>query len=159
ALFALVNRGDAARAGEQLRVKATPSAQYYDLWNGARLDPRVEDGAAVLRFRFDGHGFGASFAGDPSALPVHLDGFLARISAAATAPVRDAGAGVAFLPQEMTSIERTAPPARTPPGMVLIPGAAFDFRVEGVEIEGGDRVGVDVAYPWESAPGRRHRKT
>jgi formylglycine-generating enzyme required for sulfatase activity len=43
--------------------------------------------------------------------------------------------------------------------MVRIPGANFEFRVSGIEIEGGNDVGVDVQYPWEDAPRRHHLKT
>ena len=42
--------------------------------------------------------------------------------------------------------------------MVRIPGGNFEFRVSGIEIEGGNDVGVDVQYPWEDAPRRHHLK-
>jgi formylglycine-generating enzyme required for sulfatase activity len=32
------------------------------------------------------------------------------------------------------------------------------FKVQGVEIEGGDGPGVDVQYPWEDLPRRHHEK-
>ena len=40
--------------------------------------------------------------------------------------------------------------------MIRIDEADFDFRVEGIEIEGTDDVGVDVQYPWENSPRRFH---
>ncbi len=40
--------------------------------------------------------------------------------------------------------------------MLLIPGGTFDFRVMGIEIEGANRVGLDVQYPWEDSPRRSH---
>jgi formylglycine-generating enzyme required for sulfatase activity len=43
--------------------------------------------------------------------------------------------------------------------MVKIPAGVFDFRVSGVEVEGGNDIGVDVQYPWEDSPRRHHRKT
>jgi iron(II)-dependent oxidoreductase len=43
--------------------------------------------------------------------------------------------------------------------MVRIPGGTFDFKVEGVEIEGGGESGVDVQYPWEDSPRRFHEQT
>src|SRR5258708_6626215 len=32
------------------------------------------------------------------------------------------------------------------------------FKVEGIELEGFDDVGVDVQYPWESSPRRFHEQ-
>ena len=40
--------------------------------------------------------------------------------------------------------------------MVKIPEADFDFKVEGIEIEGFNDIGVDVQYPWEDTPRRFH---
>jgi iron(II)-dependent oxidoreductase len=40
--------------------------------------------------------------------------------------------------------------------MVEIPAATYDFKVRGLEIEGGVQAGVDVAYPWEAEPRRFH---
>jgi formylglycine-generating enzyme required for sulfatase activity len=40
--------------------------------------------------------------------------------------------------------------------MIKIPAGDFDFRVEGIEIEGFDDIGVDVQYPWENTPRRFH---
>jgi formylglycine-generating enzyme required for sulfatase activity len=40
--------------------------------------------------------------------------------------------------------------------MVKIPESDFRFRIEGIEIEGFDDIGVDVQYPWEDTPRRFH---
>ncbi|MBV9268496.1 MAG: SUMF1/EgtB/PvdO family nonheme iron enzyme, partial [Acidobacteriaceae bacterium] len=60
------------------------------------------------------------------------------------------------LPQTLASIPATKPAPSAPPGMVHIPGADYVFKVEGIEIEGMDSVGVDVQYPWEDTPRRFH---
>jgi formylglycine-generating enzyme required for sulfatase activity len=60
------------------------------------------------------------------------------------------------LPQTMTEIAPTKPYTAAPQGMVKIPATRFDFTVEGIEIEGGNRAGVDVQYPWEDAARRHH---
>ncbi len=40
---------------------------------------------------------------------------------------------------------------------VMVPGASeYTFEVSGIEIEGGDDIGVDVQYPWEDSPRRHH---
>src|ERR1700686_679662 len=41
--------------------------------------------------------------------------------------------------------------------MVRIPEGDYDFRVSGIEIEGGNDPGVDVQYPWEDSARRFHR--
>ena len=56
----------------------------------------------------------------------------------------------------MVDIAPTKPAAEAPAGMVRIPGGTFDFKVQGVEIEGGGEPGVDVQYPWEDSPRRFH---
>jgi formylglycine-generating enzyme required for sulfatase activity len=40
--------------------------------------------------------------------------------------------------------------------MIRIPGGAFVFTVQGTEIEGDAKDGVDVQYPWEDSPRRFH---
>ena len=40
--------------------------------------------------------------------------------------------------------------------MVKIPAADFVFRVNGIETEGSNDVGVDTQMPWEDAPRRYH---
>ena len=55
------------------------------------------------------------------------------------------------LPQHLVEIQPTTSVMRSPAGMVRIPAAAYRFKVEGIEIEGSDDVGVDVQYPWEDS--------
>jgi formylglycine-generating enzyme required for sulfatase activity len=40
--------------------------------------------------------------------------------------------------------------------MVAIPGGDYTFKVQGIEIEGLDDIGVDVQYSWEDMPRRFH---
>jgi gamma-glutamyl hercynylcysteine S-oxide synthase len=40
--------------------------------------------------------------------------------------------------------------------MMKIPGGDFLFKVQGIEIEGSNDIGVDVQYPWEDSPRRFH---
>ena len=40
--------------------------------------------------------------------------------------------------------------------MIRIPGGGFVFTVQGTEIEGDAKDGVDVQYPWEDSPRRFH---
>ena len=61
-----------------------------------------------------------------------------------------------MLPQQQVEIASTEPVSSTPKGMVKIPGGSYVFRVQGIEVEGSDDIGVDVQYPWEDSPRRFH---
>jgi formylglycine-generating enzyme required for sulfatase activity len=63
------------------------------------------------------------------------------------------------LSQKLVEIQPTEPASSAPAGMIHIDGATFDFKVEGIEIEGTDDIGVDVQYPWEDTPRRFHEHT
>jgi iron(II)-dependent oxidoreductase len=60
------------------------------------------------------------------------------------------------LPQQLIEIAPTSLASSEPKGMVKVPGGDFVFKVDGIEIEGANDVGVDVQYPWEDAPRRFH---
>jgi iron(II)-dependent oxidoreductase len=51
---------------------------------------------------------------------------------------------------------KTAPDAQVQSAMLKMKRATFVFKVEGVEIEGSNDVGVDVQYPWEDTARRFH---
>jgi formylglycine-generating enzyme required for sulfatase activity len=56
------------------------------------------------------------------------------------------------LPQQLVEIEPSKVSAYPPEGMIRIDGSDFLFKVEGIEFEGTEYVGVDVQYPWEDSP-------
>ena len=60
------------------------------------------------------------------------------------------------LPQQLVEVKPTAAVSAAPEGMVRIPGGSYLFKVEGIEIEGSNGVGVDVQYPWEDSARRYH---
>jgi formylglycine-generating enzyme required for sulfatase activity len=62
------------------------------------------------------------------------------------------------LAQQLVPIDSTKAPAAIPPGMVKIPGGDYIYKVEGIEIEGFNDVGVDVQYPWEDMSRRFHER-
>ena len=60
------------------------------------------------------------------------------------------------LPQQLVDIPKTTPVTAAPTGTVYVPREDnFSFVVAGVKAE--DDVGVDVQYPWEECPQRKHR--
>ena len=60
------------------------------------------------------------------------------------------------LPLKLVEIPPTQPASSAPVGMVRIAGGPYIFKVEGIEIEGTDDIGVDVQYPWEDSARRFH---
>ena len=156
-LWLLVNRSDKDSAGPQLHVPVYPGEQVYDLWHGVELKPAVEKdfGHVELphretrlwrdpdRPRQDAGSRRTAAPQDAGVVPTPLASFSTKWQC---------------LPQKIVDIPRTAPAKKAPEGMVLVRGGKYRFQVSGVEIEGGDGPGVDVQYPWEDLPRRRHDK-
>jgi iron(II)-dependent oxidoreductase len=63
------------------------------------------------------------------------------------------------LPQKIAELPATRKLTATPEGMVRIAGDPYLFRVQGIEIEGSNDVGVDLQYTWEDSPRRHHEHT
>ena len=62
------------------------------------------------------------------------------------------------LGQQLVEIEKAKAPAAAPDGMMKIPAGDYVFKVQGIEIEGSNDVGVDVQYPWEDSARRFHER-
>ena len=156
-LWTIVNRNEYDASGKEMEVPYNAGTHYYDLWNGVELKPEVQGGTATLTFEIEAKGYGAVLAvrGDPDA---ELQQLLARMSELSQKPLRDFSHDWKFLSQQIVPIASTKPAATVPAGMVRIPGGSFEFRVAGIEIEGGNDIGVDVQYPWEASARRHHAK-
>lgn len=158
ALWLLVNRtADDLQAALPIAPRA-PSARYFDLWNGREISPRAAERGVVLSFPIEAWGFGAVLAADATRVPPGIDALLEASARLAGTPLGPRRGEAPPLRQTIVPIVRTAPVSAAPDGMVRIPAGRFRFRVSGVEIEGGDKPGVDVQYPWEDAPRRHHDK-
>ena len=149
AVWTLVNRNEYGVSGAQM--KAEPGWRYFDLYHGTELTPERQGDALVLNFNVEAAGFGALFAtkGKPGDAIVRL---MTDMKAMTAMPLASYSHEWAALPQQMTPIANTAPVSSPPAGMVEIPKGDFRFRVNGIEIEGGNDVGIDVQYPWEDSP-------
>ncbi|HTX76006.1 MAG TPA: SUMF1/EgtB/PvdO family nonheme iron enzyme [Terracidiphilus sp.] len=154
-VWTIVNRNGYDTDGPQMDVTAAPGMRYYDLYHGVELKPAVEDGHATLNFSMEANGYGAILA-TPGAPSADLRALMQKMAAMTQKPLASFSHEWHFLPQTMVPIEPTKPALQAPAGMVRIPGGAFDFRVRGIEIEGGDDIGIDVEYPWEDSPRRFH---
>ena len=155
ALWTIVNRTQYDVEGHQLRVPIQMGMRYFDLWHGVELTPEAADGAQFLTFSIEAHGFGAILAtlDKPDS---SLQKLLPEMKQFSTRSLSSYSADWTFAPQKIVPIGKTAPPSEKPAGMIRIPAGDFTFKVDGIEIEGFNDVGVDVQYPWEDSPRRHH---
>jgi iron(II)-dependent oxidoreductase len=157
-LWTIVNRNATDTDGQQLRVPWHAGLHYFDLWHGVELTPTNSGDTTYLSFSIEAHGFGAVLA-TRGALDGKLRSLLDEMKQLSARPLASYSSEWTFLPQQVVVISRTAPPSTPPAGMVKIPAGDFTFRVNGVEIEGFNEIGVDVQYPWEDSPRRHHLHT
>jgi formylglycine-generating enzyme required for sulfatase activity len=153
--WTLVNRNEYEVDGRQMSVPHKDGMRYFDLYHGVELKPGIEDGADVLSFTTEAHGFGAILAqaGEPDASASAL---MAKMKQLTAQPLGSYSHEWKPLGQQLVDIPATAPASSAPEGMVEIPGGDYLFKVEGIEIEGDDDIGVDVQYPWEDSARRFH---
>jgi formylglycine-generating enzyme required for sulfatase activity len=155
-VWTIVNRNEYDVDGAQLSVKTGDEVRWFDLYHGVELKPALEHGRFVLSFPIEAKGYGAVLAvhGEPDAATRAL---LVAMKAMTARPLISFDATWRPLNQKIVTIAPTSPYTVPREGMVEIPAAEYDFKVRGVEIEGSDQVGVDVAYPWDREPRRFHQ--
>ncbi len=157
-LWTVVNRNEYDVSGKQLQVPSSPGTRFYDVWHGIELKPGTDSSTATLSFDLEARGYGAVLAverpGDFE--PRVVVPLRAEMQGLARTSLGSLSQEWKFLPQRLVEIPATRPVSSCPPGMVKVPDADFEFRVSGIEIEGGNNVGVDVQYPWEDSPRRHH---
>jgi len=154
-VWTIVNRNQYDTDGSQITVPYKPGSRYFDLYHGTELKPEIKDGTAVLSFAIETHGYGAVLASssEPDAKTQQL---MVKMSALTAKPLESYSDAWVPLAQHIVDIPLTQPVSSTPEGMVRVEGGDFLFKVDGIEIEGNDDVGVDVQYPWEDSPRRYH---
>jgi formylglycine-generating enzyme required for sulfatase activity len=150
-LWTIVNRNEYDVNGRQMTVSHTLGMRYFDLYHGIELTPVQEGDQSVLSFVTEAHGYGAIFAtpGEPDDGVQHL---MAKMKVLAAKPLSSFSHEWQSLPQQLVEIEPSKVSAYPPEGMIRIDGSDFLFKVEGIEFEGTEYVGVDVQYPWEDSP-------
>jgi iron(II)-dependent oxidoreductase len=153
--WTIVNRTQYDVEGRQLRVPVQAGIHYFDLWHGVEITPEADEGSLFLNFSIEAHGFGAILAtGDET--DDGLKKLLAEMKQHSASPLRSYSADWKFAPQKMVPSEKTSPASTAPDGMVRVPAGDFTFKVDGIEVEGFNDVGVDEQYPWEDSPRRHH---
>ena len=154
-VFTIVNRNEYNLAGPQLEIPYQAGLHYYDLWHGTELKPTQHGDTVTLSFDIEGHGFGAVFV-TPELKSASIQTLMNTSASWNSAPLSSLSDEWKPLPQQIVPIPKTAIPAVTPAGMVKVPAGDFLFRVDGLEIEGNNTVGLDVQYPWEDSARQHH---
>ncbi len=161
-LWTLVNRAEYDIPGPQLRLPHETGRRYFDLWHGVELDPVITTNQGVLSanlsFEIGGRGYGAVLAWDNGAPDKDLQSLLERMKQSSRKSLQAFSSEWKFLPQNQVPIKTTRRAKEPPQDMIRIPGGPFEFVVSGIMVEGGDKAGVDVQYPWEDSPRRHHRQ-
>lgn len=156
AVWTIVNRDEYDSSGPQMEVTAEPGRRYFDLYHGSELRPERQGDRWVLSFDLEAKGFGVILASEEP-LNDTLSRLMAEMKPMTAKQLSSFSREWVSLPQHMAPIAATAKSATPPPEMVSIPAGDFLFKVNGIEIEGIDAVGVDVEYPWENSPRAYHR--
>ncbi len=154
-VWTVVNRNEYDIDGRQMSVPVEKGMRYFDLYHGMELKPDVQGDKAVLSFSLEAHGLGAVLAtqGDPGH---DIQRLMTSMRTMAVPALSSYSNEWKVLSQKIVDGEPRKAVVSAPEGMVKIPGGDYVFKVEGIEIEGSDDIGVDVQYPWEDAPRRFH---
>jgi gamma-glutamyl hercynylcysteine S-oxide synthase len=155
-VWTIVNRNEYDVEGAQVELASDPGAHYYDLYHGVELVPaKNQAGRTVLSFAIEAHGYGAILA-TPTAPDAAIQKLMSKMKELSATPLATYSHEWKVVPQQIVPIVAVKPPSASPADMVKIPGADFNFKVSGIEIEGFNDIGVDVQYPWEDTPRRFH---
>jgi iron(II)-dependent oxidoreductase len=154
-VWTIVNRNEYDVTGREMMVPFKEGMRYFDLYHGVELKPEQEGSQSVLSFATEAHGYGAILAtpGEPNA---QFQKLMSEMKELTAKPLSGFSHDWEPLTQHLVEIPDSPKAGSAPEGMIRIEGADFLFRVDGLEIEGSDDVGVDVQYPWEDTPRRFH---
>lgn len=156
AVWTIVNRNQYDVTGPQMELPDMAGMRYFDLYHGVELKPeRSQNGKTALSFGVEAHGYGAILAA-PSDPEATIQKSMTKMKEITSNTLASYSHEWKPLPQQIVAIAATRPPSGVPSDMVKIPAGDFEFRVQGIEIEGFNDVGVDVQYPWESSARRFH---
>jgi gamma-glutamyl hercynylcysteine S-oxide synthase len=155
-IWTIVNRNDYDADGRQIELESAVGTRYFDLYHGVELQPEPSaNGKVVLSFDIEAHGYGALLK-TRTAPNAGLQSLMLRMHEMTHEPLTSYSHDWKVLPQQIVPIAATKPPLTAPADMLRIPAADFIFKVQGIEIEGGNDIGVDVQYPWEHSARRFH---
>ncbi len=155
-VWTIVNRNEYDSDGAQMSVPFRAGDHYYDLYHGVELKAEQQGSTTVLSFPIEAHGMGMvlATAGEPGSA---MQTLMATMRTMTAQPLRSFSHEWKVLPQQQVPIRLSKPVAAAPEGMIRIAGGPYSFRVQGIEVEGSDDIGVDVQMPWEDSPRRFHQ--
>jgi len=155
-VWTIVNRNEYDVHGPQIELAWQDGMRYFDLYHGVELKPEKDkEGHTLLSFSIEAHGYGALLA-TASVPDAGIEKLMSKMKELTAKPLADYSHEWKVLPQQIVPIEATKPVSGSPADMVKIPEADFNFKIQGIEIEGFNDIGVDVQYPWEDSPRRFH---
>eukprot|EP01113_Clastostelium_recurvatum_P012691 TRINITY_DN1659_c0_g1_i5.p1 TRINITY_DN1659_c0_g1~~TRINITY_DN1659_c0_g1_i5.p1 ORF type:complete len:722 (-),score=166.39 TRINITY_DN1659_c0_g1_i5:56-1975(-) len=163
-LYTIVNRGATNTTGPQLSVpQGDQNTVYFDVYHGVPLTPgNPSNNMVTLSFDIEANGYGSVLIVEKSQVDDKLIAFLKQMAQMTQHALAYYSSDPIYLPQTMvdngSTSKYTSPPDAN---MTQIPSASFQFVVAGIEIEGGNQVGVDFQYSvlGETLPQRSHNGT
>jgi gamma-glutamyl hercynylcysteine S-oxide synthase len=153
-VWTIVNRNEYSVTGSQMAVPFHQGRRYFDLYHGIELTPARDGDHTALAFEIEANGYGAIIE-TSSAPDKSIEQLMATMKQMTAAPLSGFSHEWQPVRQQLVDIPRTQNPSSSD-GMIRIPGGDYTFKVDGIEIEGSAKSGVDVQYPWEDVPQRFH---
>lgn len=129
-LWTLVNRADKPISGLLLKVPAMTGVNYYDVFSGQQLSPRVYEGTAFLSGALASRGIGGFVAGTPASVGSDFSQFLAtqrELHFSEIGSTEFPRRPVALLSQAANNLSQAHADF---PEMIKIPSASFTMRVQ-----------------------------
>jgi gamma-glutamyl hercynylcysteine S-oxide synthase len=154
-VWTIVNRSEYNVDGNQMTTPYTQGMRYFDLYHGVELKPEIKGDQAVLSFSTEAHGYAAIVASSGELEP-KLKELMEKMKGMTAKPLSSYSHEWHALSQQMVEIAPSVRAASAPEKMIRIEGGDYLFRVQGLEIEGSNDVGVDVQYAWEDSARRFH---
>jgi iron(II)-dependent oxidoreductase len=154
-VWTIINRNEYDIDGNQFTTPYKQGMRYFDLYHGTELKPEIKGDQATLSFSTEAHGFGAIVA-TSGELDPKMKELMSKMKGMTSKPLSNYSHEWQALPQHVVEIASTSRTSSTPEKMIRIEAADYLFKVQGIEIEGSDDVGVDVQYPWEDSARRFH---